>query len=114
MDALREDSSVLDSATKSCLIDNSWELLGANELSADIALDLTILSVQNDTSYPLWKTVEHHLEIIYTLMYRSGEREKFQTYCEQIVNISLEAETNLSRSDFQVIIYCSDSVRNLS
>ncbi|XP_063719151.1 aminopeptidase N-like isoform X2 [Symsagittifera roscoffensis] len=101
VDALREDSSVLDSATKSCLIDNSWELLGANELSADIALDLTILSVQNDTSYPLWKTVEHHLEIIYTLMYRSGEREKFQTYCEQIVNISLEAETNLSRSDFQ-------------
>ena len=97
--AVREDSHYLNSATKSCLIDNAWELLAANLLSADVALNLTFFSLRNDTSYPLWKTINHHLKNVYSLMYRSGHHTQFYKYCESIIDLALQANNDTKQRD---------------
>ena len=98
--ALRKNASALDSAAKACLVDNAWSLLAADLLSAEVPLNLTVIALKNDTSYPLWKTVKHHLERTYSLMYLSQDREAFREYCSKIVDLAMEFSNQNGSDDF--------------
>ena len=101
--ALKKNASALDSAAKACLIDNAWSLLAADLLSAEVPLNLTVIALKNDSSYPLWKTVKHHLKRAYSLMYLSQDRDKFQEYCWKIVDLAMTTSNESGSGDFDLM-----------